>query len=230
MKLYEKRIPEQEIRFDGKNNTLQNFMLGMLGAGMASSLLLTGGRAMVTNDFSSIIGEEIQYSADELMVYSVEGYDKETKEEKQRVQIFQVINEDNGKEIAKEEVQTSISGNMAVLIGPEQFEQYGNSISSVREQYSDAIIIVKAPINSLLEFYGVDEKKNNYSESDLLELKSQLEASKKSNKEVQVEEQSVKKEDLKDDINSLYQMRELLIGKTVIEYPEMNSQKVFVKK
>lgn len=229
MKLYKKSIPEQKIRFDGKNNILQNFILGMLGSGIASSLLLMGGRAMTTNNFSSMLGEEIQYSADELMVYSVEGYDQETKEEKQRVQFFQVINEDNWKEIAKEEVQTSVSGNMAVLIGPERFEQYGNSISSVREQHSDALIIVKAPINSLLEFYGVDEKKNNYSELDLLELKSQLEASKKSNKEVQVEEQGVKKEDLKDDIASLYQMRELLIGKTVIEYPEINSQKVFVK-
>ncbi len=232
MKLYKKSFPEQKVNLNGEKKIFQEMVLGMLGAGLASSLLLMGGKEVVSSNFSNVIGIENQYSAEELVIYSIEGYDIETKEEKQNVQIFQVVSENEWNEIAKEESQTPVCGSKGIMIHPEQFEEYENSISNVRKQNEDSIIIVGAPINSLLEFYGMNETKQTYSESELLTIKHQLELSKKTNQEEnrEVKEQSLNKKNPKDDIMALYQMRELLIGNTIIEYPEINSQKGFVKK
>lgn len=224
MKLYKKSIPKQEIRFD-ESSTLKNFVLGMLGAGMASSLLLMGGKAAIPNNFSSIIERDRQYCADELIVHSAEGYDLKTGEEKQNVSFYQVINKDEWKEIAQDRSRTIVGGNEGIVICKEQFEEYGNSISNVRKENNGSLIIINAPINSLLEFYGVNEIKETYSKRDLLELRKQLEAKKANEKETKVEEQNVSKKNLRDKLEDLYQMRELIIGKTVIEYPEINSQK-----
>lgn len=175
MKLFRTSFPEQKIELKGSTKMLQKMGLGVLGAGLATGLLLISGTITISNKILNEIGIESQYHENKVFAFDINEEDKTTGDVTQNLHFLYLTKEgdycNEYKEIEKDGRTTTYT--------------------MVRYDGMDDTII---PIHEFLKENGYENNMNIwYSETQLSILKSQIENDRLVRNEQLKKEEEIKK-------------------------------------